>query len=98
MTLSQAGDLNIVGNITGHNLNFQNGTWTPVLTSFAYLNITQIYATSVWGRYSIVGKTCTLYFAITFDIGAGCPGNTAIVLKGMPAACIVQNLGVSASL
>ena len=92
MTLSQGGDLNVVGNITGANLNFSSGTWIPVLTSSIYTTISQIYSDFSVGYYSIVGKQVTLYFSTTFSIATGCPAGVYIILKGIPTACATQNI------
>jgi hypothetical protein len=93
MTLSQGGNLNVVGNITGANINFSSGTWTPVLASHSFATITQLNYEFNVGYYWINGKSITIYFSTTFSVNTGIPASTYIILKGLPAACATQNIG-----
>jgi hypothetical protein len=89
MSLSQTGNLTLAGTISAPNLTVSNGSWTPVLTSFDYETISQVYSTQGVGRYSISGKSVTLFYSISFNIYFGAPSRN-IILKGMPTICRVQ--------
>ena len=89
MTLSQSGDLNIVGNITANNLSFESGSWTPFITSRGASNnqlipgaITMGYAV---GKYWRTGKQVTVYFSLDYDT-SGIVGVYNIIIAGIPEA------------
>jgi len=92
MSLSQTGNLTLAGTISATNLTVSNGSWTPVLTSREYNVISQVYNVTAVGRYSISGKSVTLFYLISFDIYATAPIDIWIVLKGMPTICRAQAL------
>lgn len=99
MTLSQAGDLSVVGNITGGNLNFSQGTWTPYLSSNRYSpsGILNNYGISIVysvGKYWINGKSVTLYFSMKWDtnpiLSIGAPADN-IIIGGIPTVALLSS-------
>jgi hypothetical protein len=92
MSLSQTGNLTLAGTISATNLTVSNGSWTPVLTSREYNVISQVHDVTAVGRYSISGKSVTLFYLISFNIYGGAPIDIWIVLKGMPTICRAQAL------
>jgi len=93
MSLSQTGNLTLAGNISAPNLTVSDGSWTPVLTCQEFGGvISQVHDVTAVGRYSISGKSVTLFYFISFNIYGGAPIDTWIILKGMPTICRAQAL------